>query len=191
MAAGCSSSSSYASRSSARPKYTSVRCQESEKPIEVRISVRAASSLLRPELVEEYRADAHDRRAFLDGDRKVLRRAHRELLETVLARQLAQRGEVRPARLGVVRERRHRHQPEDRDRGAFEEALELARRDPGLVLLARHVDLEQDPRRVRRMALELRQRRVRRDRVDQLDERRDLLDLAALQLADEVPAQAG
>ena len=37
-------------------------------------------------LLEEYRADPHDRRALLDGHREVLRGAHREVREPVLAR---------------------------------------------------------------------------------------------------------
>src|SRR6266576_3461736 len=43
----------------------------------------------------------------------------------------------------------------------------------------------------RAVLLELRQRGVGRDRVDELGEREDLLDLAALELPDEVPAELG
>ncbi len=39
--------------------------------------------------LEEDRADAEQRRALLDGHAPVLRRAHRQLLESVLTRQLA------------------------------------------------------------------------------------------------------
>ena len=70
-------------------------------------------------------------------------------------------------------------------------AAEVLGRDAGLALLAGDVDLDEDLRLGRRVALELAQRGVRRDRVDELGVRDDLLDLAALELADEVPAQLG
>src|ERR687893_36152 len=61
--------------------------------------------------------------------------------------------------------------------------------DPRLPLLPRHVDLDEDLRLGRAVPLELAQRRVGGDRVDELDVREDDLDLSALQLADEVPAE--
>ena len=68
-------------------------------------------------------------------------------------------------------------------------SAERGGRDPGLALLPRDVDLDEDLGLRRAVALELRERRVRGDGVDQLDERQDLAHLAALELADEVPAQ--
>ena len=53
------------------------------------------------------------------------------------------RGEPRPAGLGVVGQRRHRHQPADAHRAALQEGIELLRRNAALVLLARQVDLDQ------------------------------------------------
>jgi len=66
---------------------------------------------------------------------------------------------------------------------------DLGRGDAGLALLAGDVDLEQDLGLRRPVGRELAQRGLGGDRVDQLGEREDLLDLARLQLADEVPAE--
>ena len=63
-------------------------------------------------------------------------------------------------------------------------------RDPALALLPGRVDLDEDPRVGRPVLAELGERRVRGHRVDQLHVREDDLDLAALELADEVPAEA-
>ena len=49
-----------------------------------------------------------------------------------------------PAALRIGRQRRHRHQPGDRDRAAGDERVELARRDSVLARLARDVDLDED-----------------------------------------------
>ena len=105
--------------------------------------------------------------------------------------ELAQRGEVAPAVLRILRERRHRHEAGDRDGSPLDERPELLRGDAGLALLPCDVHLDQDLGLRRPVGLELAQRGVRRDGVDQLDVRQDLLDLAALELADEVPAQLG
>src|SRR5581483_6788708 len=51
-----------------------------------------------PAVAEERRADADVRRALLDGDAVVLARAHRELPQAVLLRELAQPAEVRARR---------------------------------------------------------------------------------------------
>ncbi len=59
--------------------------------------------------------------------------------------------------------------------------------DAGLLVLARHVHL--DEHLLRRGLLELRQRRLRGERVDQPHVRHHVLDLAALKLADEVPRE--
>src|SRR5688500_19832588 len=53
-------------------------------------------------------ADPDDRGALLGRDAVVLRGAHGEVAQAVLAGQLAQSGEVRAAGLGVLREGRHR-----------------------------------------------------------------------------------
>src|SRR3954470_19079431 len=189
MAAGSSTSSSYASRSSARPKYTRVRCQDSLKPIGSRSSRRAGLSL-HGGVVEEYRADPHDRGALLDRDGIVLRGSHGEVVQPVGAGELAQRGEMGAARLWIGREGRHGHEPGNPDGAAGDEAAELVGGDAGLALLTRHVDLEQHLRVRRGVALELAQRGVGGDGVDELHERDDLAHLAALELADEVPAEA-
>src|SRR3954452_24571746 len=154
----------------------------------IRFALRRDSPALCP---VEATAHAHDRRALLHGYREVLRGAHREPRQPVRIGELAEGGEVAPTVLGVLGERRHRHQPADAYGGALEEGAELRGRDAGLALLARHVDLDEDLGVARAVALELSQRRVRGDGVDQLGVREDLLDLAALELADEVPAEAG
>src|SRR6266511_6263081 len=104
------------------PKYTSVLFQRSPTPI---------SSMLTP---EEYGTHPHVRSALLGRDAVVLRGSHRELTQAVLAGELAQPGEPRPRRLGVVGGGRHRRQaahvvPEVR--------LELLRLDARLRLLSR------------------------------------------------------
>src|SRR5215218_5142606 len=130
-------------------------------------------------------ADTYDRRALLDGDREVLRRAHRQPPQFVRLGELTQGGEMAPAVLRDLRERRHRHEAADPHGRALDEGAELARGDAGLALLPRHVDLDEDLRLGRAVALELAQRGVRGDGVDELNVREDLLDLAALELADE------
>ena len=69
-------------------------------------------------------------------------------------------------------------------------ARQLVRGDPRLALLAGDVDLEQDlGRPASAWRSSWRSADSRRHRVDQLHVRHDLLDLARLQLADEVPAE--
>ena len=63
------------------------------------------------------------------------------------------------------------------------------RRDAALALLAGDVDLDQDLGLRPAVAAELLQRRLGGDRVDQAAERQQLLHLAALQVADEVPRE--
>ena len=107
----------------------------------------------------------------------------------MLAGELAKGGEVRAAGLRILRVGRHRHQPRDRDRAARDEVAELGGSDPGLGLLPRDVDLDEHLRLRRAVLPEPAQRRVGGDRVDELHVREDVLDLAALELADEVPAE--
>src|SRR5215204_980856 len=135
-------------------------------------------------------ADTYDRRALLDGDREILRRAHREARQAVGVGELAQGREMAPAVLRDLGERGHRHEAGDPDGRALDERPELGPGDAGLALLPGDVDLHEDLRLGRAVALQLAQRGVRRDGVDELDVREDLLDLAALELADEVPAEA-
>ena len=102
--------------------------------------------------------------------------------EVVLGRELRQAAEVRPRRFRVGRQRGHRHQSADRG-VSLQVARDLARRDPGLGLLAREVDLEQ------RRNGQPRRGRVGREGVDELAESVDDLDLVRLQVADEMPAE--
>ena len=68
-----------------------------------------------------------------------------------------------------------------------DEVAELVGRDAGLALLPGDVHLEEDL--ARWVLLELRERRLGRNRVDQPDTRGDVLHLAALERADEVPLE--
>ena len=75
----------------------------------------------------EHAAEAHDRRALLDGHRVVLGGAHRQPLQAVLGRQLGQPGEVRRLSSGssvnggiVIR-------PVDRHGAALDEVRQLGR----------------------------------------------------------------
>ena len=68
-------------------------------------------------------------------------------------------------------------------------ASRIGRRDAALALLAGDVDLDEHAQLRRRVALELLEHAVGGDGVDEAHERRDLLDLAALQLPDEVPRE--
>src|ERR1700754_1339702 len=113
------------------------------------------------------------------------------MVQVVRLRELSQPREVRPALLRNLGERRHRHQPHDLDGAGLEVAGELVRWDARLLALLGDVDLEQDLRVGRTVLGELLERGPGRDRVDQLHVREDLLDLARLQLADEVPADLG
>ena len=79
--------------------------------------------------------------------------------------------------------------PDDADRAAGDEVGELGGRDAPLPLLFGDVDLDQHLGLGRAVAAELLERRVGADRVDQPHQRQDLLDLAALQVADEVPGE--
>ncbi|MGA3362721.1 MAG: hypothetical protein ABSD82_11910 [Solirubrobacteraceae bacterium] len=74
--------------------------------------------------------------------------------------------------------RRHRHQPDDLDRRATDEGVELVGCDSRLRLLAADVDLDQDLEALRRVPSKLAQRRVGGDRVDQFDVLDDQFDLA-------------
>ena len=132
----------------------------------------------------EHGPQPHHRRPLFGGHAVVLARSHRELAQAVALRQLAQAPEVRPRGLGVARcsggivirpltfayER--------------EEILQIALRMPGLRLLAGEVDL--DERRDRRAARA----------ADSLESEWQssqssftTVRLAALQVADEVPAE--
>src|SRR3954447_14233260 len=135
------------------------------------------------------RAEADDRRALLDGHGKVLRGAHGEVPQAVLAGELRQRAEVGTAVLGAGGGRRHRHQPDDGHGAACDERPQLAGVDPGLAGLAGDVDLHEDLRAGGPVASELLERGVAGHGVDELDAPDDLADLAALELTDEVPAE--
>ena len=110
------------------------------------------------------------------------------------ARRASSRSAANQRRLssGSRRERRHRHQPRHRDGRARDERVELVGRDARLALLAGDVHLDQDAQaraRALAVALELAQRRVGGDRVDQPHVRHDRAHAPALQLADEVPLE--
>src|SRR5207245_3312466 len=163
--------SSSQSSSSSMLKYTSVLFQTSANPISPGMS-----------LPVQDRADADVRRALLRRDAVVLARPHRELAQAVLGCELAETAEVRPRGFGISGLRRHRHQAAhvsvEREEGG-----ELVRRDSGLRLLAREVDLHE------RGNLELPRRRLRGQRMAELADPVDDFRLAALQVADEVPAE--
>jgi hypothetical protein len=105
----------------------------------------------------------------------------------VLGCQLGQAGEVAAVVLGSLHEGGHRHQAGHGHRAARDEVAQLGRVDAGLPLLPGHVDLDQHL--VGRVLLQLAHGRLRGERVDQAHVRRDLLHLAALELADEVPRE--
>ena len=71
----------------------------------------------------------------------------------------------------ILGERRHRHQARDPHGSALDEGAELVRGDAGLALLPGHVDLDEDLGLRRAVRLELLERGVGGDRVDQLDVR--------------------
>src|SRR5215208_3377571 len=164
-------------------------CSESRSAMaSMRFAIGRESPALCP---VEAGSHAYERGALLHGDREILRGAHREAGQAVGVRELLEGREVAPAGLRILGERGHRHQPADPHGSALEEARELVRVDAGLALVPRDVDLDEDLGPRRAVLAELVQRGVRRDRVDQLRVREDLLDLAALELADEVPAELG
>ena len=99
----------------------------------------------------------------------------------------ASRAKWRRLSSGSLRERRHRHQAGHGHRAARDEVAELGGRDARLRLLAGHVHLDQHL--AGRVLLEPAQRRLGGERVDQPHVRRDVLDLAALERADEVPGE--
>ena len=108
----------------------------------------------------------------------------------MLGCQLGQPREVAAVVLRVLGERWHGRQAGDRRGAARDELTQLPGRHALLALLPRHVDLDQHL--ARRGALQLAQHGLRGHRVDEAHRGRDVLDLAALQLADEVPGeQAG
>src|SRR3954453_22026271 len=154
----------------------------------MRFALRCESPALCP---VEAGSHAYERGTLLHGDREILRGAHREAGQAVRVGELLERREVAPAGFRILCERRHRHQAADPHGSALEEGRELVRVDAGLALVPRHIDLDEDLGLGRAVLAELVERRVRRDRVDQLHVREDLLDLAALELADEVPAELG
>ena len=102
----------------------------------------------------------------------------------------ARRAKCGPRGLGVLAERRHRHQADDADRAALDERR---RARPGATppLPSSPATLTSTRTSVSGVAVaaELLERRVGGDRVDQPAERQHLLDLAALQVADEVPGR--
>ncbi len=101
--------------------------------------------------------------------------------------QLGQAREVAAVVLGSLHERRHRHQACHGHGASGDEVGERVGGDAGLLVLAGHVHLHEHL--LRRVLLELCERRLRRERVDQPHVRRHVLDLAALELADEVPGE--
>jgi len=66
------------------------------------------------------------------------------MLERVLVGELAELREPGSARIGLLGEWRHRHQPGDGDGRARDELAELLGRDAGLAVLAGDVDLDED-----------------------------------------------
>jgi hypothetical protein len=79
--------------------------------------------------------------------------------------------------------------PHHADRAAVDEARQVLGGDAALAGLVRNVDLDQHLRLRPTVTAELGQRGVGGDRVDVADVRQDVLDLAALQLPDEVPGE--
>ena len=92
-------------------------------------------------------------------------------------------------RLRVGAERRHGHQSGNPHRTASDELAQLGRPDAPLGLLARDVHLHQDLRPRLAVATELCQDGIAGHGVDQPHQRKDLLHLAALKVADEVPGK--
>src|SRR5512133_1221509 len=130
----------------------------------------------------EHGPQPHHRRTLFGGHAVVLARSHRELAQAVALRQLPEAPEVRPRGLGIAGLGRHRHQ-------AYhalvetEEILQIALRQPGFRLLAGEVHLDE------RRDLEPSRRRLARERVAELAELVDRSCLAALEMADEMPAE--
>ena len=96
---------------------------------------------------------------------------------------------MRARGLRVRAEWRHRHQTADPDRAALDEGGQVVGRHSSLALLGGDVDLDQDFGLRSAVLAELAQDRVGGDRVDEAAERQHLLQLAALQVADEVPLE--
>ena len=114
------------------------------------------------------------------------------MLEPARLRQVAQGGKPWPVARWIVGERRHRHQPRDRQRRAGDEVVELGGGDACLSGLLGEVDLDQDAQAgagKRAVASQLAQRRLGRDRVDQTHMRHDQAHAPALQPTDEVPRE--
>ena len=97
---------------------------------------------------------------------------------------------MRPRGLRVLAERRHRHQADDADRAALDERRRARRgRRPPLPSSPATLTSTRTSVSGVAVAAELLERRVGGDRVDQAAERQQLLHLAALQVADEVPLE--
>ena len=114
--------------------------------------------------------------------RVILARAHRKLGQAVFFRQFTQFAEIRARRFGVFRERRHGRQTAD-VRVEIEQLRDAFGRDSGLRFLAREIDLDQ------RRDLQTLGGRGGVERVDELADAVHELGLAALEVADEVPAE--
>src|SRR3954453_656655 len=91
--------------------------------------------------------------------------------------------------LRVLTEGGHRHQAGDAHWAALDEGSELRGGDAALALLSGYVDLDQDLGVGGGVLAELLQDRVGGARVDQAAKWQELLHLAALQVADEVPLE--
>ena len=133
--------------------------------------------------LEQHRAHPDERRALLRGDPVILRRAHGELGQAVVGRQLAQAAKVRPRRFRIASERRHRREAHDLGRAAGEKRPELLGRDARLRIFPREIHLHD------RRNLEPTGGGLRVERVHELARRVDGAGLAALEMSDEVPPE--
>src|SRR5437868_3654363 len=132
--------------------------------------------------LKQHRAHPDECRPFLGGNAVVLARSHRELGEAVALCELAQAPEIGPRLFGIARERGHRGEAADL-RLEREVALDLLGLDARFGRFAREVDLQE------RGDLEARGSGLRIERMDELAERVHRPRLAALEVADEVPAK--
>src|ERR1700689_3516095 len=140
----------------------------------------------------EIRAYSHDGCALLDGDDVILGGTHRQLPKAVLAGEIAQRAEPAAATVRVGGERRHRHQARHRHWRALDERAQLLRCDAGLAVIAGDVDLYEDAHSWvsdLAVALELAQRGLGGDGVDEAHVGDDQAYAPALQLPDEIPLE--
>src|SRR5690242_18133208 len=94
-------------------------------------------------VVPQHGAHSYERRALLRSDLVVLARAHGQLLQAEAFSQLAEPAEVRPGRLRLVCEWRHRRETADLDRRCGDEGFDVPGGDARLRLLAGEIDLDE------------------------------------------------